>query len=489
MGSIAISKLKGIEHLEFQIPDSPGVYLLVGKNGCGKSTLLTCLHRIGFSNAFPNGLPCAEGSSRVDQYSDSQITYQSPEGKITYGRRRQRWIPSPYKHAKEVLDGFGFKRTIYAQADQSRLRVTADDVMGGNLYDADAFIKETLNYIFDETKYSRLQRLPRARGRHSKEDPYLLVNPDGTYYSEKRFSSGELALLRLVGELQNLEPHSLILLDEAELALHPEAQRKLLDTLKRHARESDLTILVATHSTTLIANEQAQQIYLLKEEEPGNIQVVHPCYPAEAMESIDVFDSILGDYLILVEDTMAQGAWRAMCDRTLANESSVVPFQYNALPVGGYSETAKLAQRIKRTLPDHTTVRAVLDADAFDDESPILKEITREDPELVHNLGFTPEVEFVNVIEGNQKELEAKCRSKFGRSLRAILSSPEYARQATGANPRKVAKKKFEDIVAGLTNPMAIPDKGVVQHEVITMIVELMPLETVSDTVRQICHK
>ena len=43
--------------------------------------------------------------------------------------------------------------------------------------------------------------------------------------------------------------------------------------------------------------------------------------------------------------------------------------------------------------------------------------------------------------------------------------------------------------MAGLTNPMAIPDKGVVQHEVITMIVELMPLETVSDTVRQICHK
>ncbi len=489
MSSITISKLKGIEHLEFQIPDKPGVYLLVGKNGCGKSTLLTCLHRIGFSNAFPNGLPCAEGSSKVDQYADSQITYQSPEGKIVYGRRRQRWIPSPYKRAKEVLDGFGFRRTIYAQAGQSRLRVTADDIMGGNLYEAEAFIRETLNDIFDETKYSYLQRLAKTRGRHSKEDPYLLMEPSGSCYSEKRFSSGELALLRLIGELQNLEPRSLILLDEAELALHPEAQRKLLSVLKSHAEEGDLTILVATHSTTLIANEPAEQIYLLKEQEPGNIQVVHPCYPADAMESVDVFDSVLGDYLILVEDEMAQGAWRAMCKRTLAEQEDIIPFQYNVLPVGGYSETAKLARRIKDTLPDHTTVKAVLDADAFNSNSSVLEEIMEKDPELVHNLGFTPEVAFIEVIEKNRKKLESECQSTFGRSLRSILSSPEYAEHEKTRNPRKVAKKKFENIVSGLVNPMLLSERSVVQHEVIPMIVALMPLEAISATVRQVCRK
>ncbi|WP_223901504.1 AAA family ATPase [Adlercreutzia equolifaciens] len=82
MSSIVISRLKGIRHLEFQIPGASGVYLLVGKNGCGKSTLLTCLHRIGFSNAFRNDLPCGEGSSKVDQYTDTQIAYESPEGTV-----------------------------------------------------------------------------------------------------------------------------------------------------------------------------------------------------------------------------------------------------------------------------------------------------------------------------------------------------------------------------------------------------------------------
>ena len=36
----------------------------------------------------------------------------------------------------------------------------------------------------------------------------------------------------------------------------------------------------------------------------------------------------------------------------------------------------------------------------------------------------------------------------------------------------------------GLANPMHIPDKSVVQYEAITTVVELVPLETVSATVR-----
>ena len=108
---------------------------------------------------------------------------------------------------------------------------------------------------------------------------------------------------------------------------------------------------------------------------------------------------------------------------------------------------------------------------------------------MVHSLGFTPEVEFVKVIEENQKGLETKCRSMFGRSLRAILSSPEYIERSVIENPRKAAKKKFEDIVSGLADPMHIPDKTIVRHEMITMVVELVPLKTVSATVRQVCHK
>lgn len=489
MSSVEIYNLKGIESLKFQIPDSPGVYLLAGKNGSGKSTLLTCLHRIGYSNAFPQGLPCAEGSSRVDQYAKTRIVYKSPRGEVTYGRRRQRWIPSPYKHAKDVLQGFGFSGTVYAQADQSRLRVTADEVTDGNLYDVDNFVKDTMNHIFGETKFSHLKQLSKTRGRHSREDPYLLIESRNSYYSEKRFSSGELALLRLISGLQNLEQNSLVLLDEAELALHPEAQRRLLEFLKAHAATNDLIILVATHSTTLIANESANRIIMLKEAHSGRIEVVHPCYPAEAMESVDVFDSILGDFLILVEDEMAQEAWRAMCERALQETKDRAPFQYDVLPVGGYLETAKLAQRMMGALPEQTTVKAVLDEDAFDDTPDPLNEIMEKCPDLVHSLGFTPEVMFVEFSEEHRDELEPIWRKKFGQSLISIISSPEYIGNEKKNNPRKVAKKKFTQLVSGSTNPMRQMKSDVVQHEIIGEIVNRMPARTIKSIIWQVCHK
>lgn len=43
--------------------------------------------------------------------------------------------------------------------------------------------------------------------------------------------------------------------------------------------------------------------------------------------------------------------------------------------------------------------------------------------------------------------------------------------------------------MSGLADPMHIPDKTIMQHEMITMVVELMPLKTVLATIRQVCHR
>lgn len=40
MKKVTIRHTKGIEHLEFNIPERKGVFLLVGANGAGKTTLL-----------------------------------------------------------------------------------------------------------------------------------------------------------------------------------------------------------------------------------------------------------------------------------------------------------------------------------------------------------------------------------------------------------------------------------------------------------------
>lgn len=488
MSKVVIRQLKGIKELDFEIPDKSGVYLLVGKNGCGKSTLLTCLHRIGYSNAFREGLPSSENSNQVDQYAKTEITYVSSAGEVTYGRRRKRWIPSPYKQAKEVLDGFDFSSTVFAKADESRFRITADELAKGSLYDANSFVKDSMNDVFDTTKYSKLKQLSKG-GRHSRDDPYLLPSGPGLYYSEKRFSSGELALLRLMTELQGLETGSLVLLDEAELALHPQSQRRLMCYLRQSAEDKDLIILVATHSTTLIANEAPDNIVLLREVSRGKIEVVRPCFPAEAMESVDVFNSVLGDYLILVEDEMAQAMWRAMCQRFFSELDNPPSFQYDVLPVGGFQETAKLAYRIRDMLPDHTTVKAVLDSDAFEVQSDAIRAIMEDDPLLVHDLGFTPELKALEIILSHKDELEDKWRGHFGKSLKSVLDSTQFQSHAGVKNPRKRAKKQFDDIVEGLINPAYQANADVVKYEVVLDVVNLMPLSDLSAKIRMICHK
>ena len=45
MKKITIERMKNINNLEFTLPESKGVYLIVGPNGGGKTTLLVCIDR------------------------------------------------------------------------------------------------------------------------------------------------------------------------------------------------------------------------------------------------------------------------------------------------------------------------------------------------------------------------------------------------------------------------------------------------------------
>lgn len=76
MKRITIEKTKSIQHLKFTIPQSHGVYLLVGANGSGKTTLLVCLERICNPNGFARGFSASKSFEAVDQYKNSSIKYE-----------------------------------------------------------------------------------------------------------------------------------------------------------------------------------------------------------------------------------------------------------------------------------------------------------------------------------------------------------------------------------------------------------------------------
>lgn len=331
---VSISNLKGIRSLAFDFPDKPGVYLLVGENGSGKTTLLTCLHRIKNSYAFADNFPKSSKTDKFDQYKDSEIRYETSDGQVVYQKKRERWCPFPYG-ASTVLSTFRFETSIFARVDAGRIGTKKDELDNGPLEAPSEFVQKAILDIFPDNRFSNISIFKNKNGRRWFNTFFIVKDENNSLYSEKRFSSGELALLRLISRLEDIPVRSLVLLDEVELALHPKVQRKLLAFLHKQAEEKNLTIIVATHSQTLIANESPTNIILLQNSH-GEITVKTPCYPAEAMQSVDIYNGIMGDYLLLVEDEMAAKCLKEMCARVVDSGSKGKEILCPILPVAGY---------------------------------------------------------------------------------------------------------------------------------------------------------
>ena len=70
-------------------------------------------------------------------------------------------------------------------------------------------------------------------------------------YGEPHMGAGEQKVIRLIQALEAAKPRSLILLEEPEITLHPDAQKGLAWYLMSLARRKGHQIIVATHSAAL----------------------------------------------------------------------------------------------------------------------------------------------------------------------------------------------------------------------------------------------
>lgn len=459
--TISIKNTKRIKNLTFTVPSKPGVYLLVGGNGAGKTTILTCLHRICVGNAFFNGFRVAAEHNSIDRYDEAAITYTGADKRsVTFRKREQRWVSQP-KANKDILASFGFRSASFIKADASRLSVTPEEIRQGQYVKADEEIKNALNTIFDTDKFAALEQLKITHGK-GKSSTFLYIIKEGKnkYYSEKRFSTGELAIIRLVEKLVKAEEQSLILLDEAELALHPTVQLRLLDYLRRMSSAKQLTVVVSTHSTTMIRATRPGNIMLLSDDSAckGHLSMVSPCHPAFAMGFIDELDNNAPDFIFCVEDDMAQLILRELLHLYITTHprEQLRRRQYRIIPVAGWKQTLQFVQNSQKMLFSNSCVRAVLDADVFDPVSEDSEDTTERKQKtlaqfsgIAYNLGVTPEVALVAALERPTTEVAAFIRERFYTDIAAYTQSTEY-RNSKKDKPRALAKKKLKLILSSL---------------------------------------
>ena len=454
MKKVTIRHTKNIGHLEFEIPERKGVFLLVGANGAGKTTLLVCLDRICNSNAFARGFSASKTFGAVDQYQNAEIEYETdnPNTCLLFRKKTARWAVSP-KGKAGLLSNFGFASTVFIKADSNRISVTEDEIRTGTFEAANSELKAQLNKLFETEKFSRLKRLKNMnrRGRTAKYF-YVIQERAEKYYSEKRFSTGELALLRLVEQLSTVEQGFLVLIDEAEMALHPRIQKRLLDYLNQVSSEKNLTVIVSTHSITLIKATGKNNILLLEDGGRNRYHVTTPCYPAKAIGCVDFMDNIIYDAVFFVEDDMARLLLKKMLKICCEEDRRFNTIMNCIVPVGGYEQTAQLAINTKRQLLEKSFVCAVWDEDVFTEtisNNQRVRQLYEINQSLIFNLGCTPEVWMIEKLEQNSPEVSRVFRERFRCEIESVIRSQEYL-DCNSTKPKKLAKQKMDVVIAFL---------------------------------------
>lgn len=256
--------LRGLSALDisFEYP----ITAIAGKNGAGKSTILA-LGCCAFHNA-ATGFRLPKRKNSYYTFSDFFIQHSSevsPQGlSITYWIAYDNW-----KKAPVVPDGVGI-------APQVRRKIK-----GGKWNDYDTRVPRTVVFLGIERivphsersqsrSYSRVFKETKPKGwelkvmaavgfvlgktyddfRYHAYSKYSLpiVRCGDTIYSGFNMGAGENALFEIFSTIYSAGDGALLVMDEVELGLHAEAQRKFIDKLKDVCLEMHTQVVCTTHS-------------------------------------------------------------------------------------------------------------------------------------------------------------------------------------------------------------------------------------------------
>lgn len=252
-----ISKLE----LKFATP----ITVISGSNKTGKTTVLlsiACSHFDFKKRNYTNGNLERQTWSNVIKITshDNQTNDWTYYLKIKTGERTER-KRGQRKKATKKWNGLGKKesqiqdnavvyldldRILPARHSSPVLHKKAKNSTGSMISTSNQkFIEECLSYVMEET-YS-IKKLADHLGKD------LLGFSARNNYSSYNSASGEDALSRIIIDCIEAPKHSLILIDELELGLHPKVQRRLMDVIFEISHKDEKQFILTTHSPTVLS--------------------------------------------------------------------------------------------------------------------------------------------------------------------------------------------------------------------------------------------
>lgn len=256
--------LRGLDALDitFQYP----ITVIAGKNGAGKSTILALACCAYHNNK--NGFKLPKRKNTYYTFSNFFIQHTEevpPEGiEIQYYIAHNKWKKTPAlpdgvgigmqrrrknkggkwndydDRVKKNVVFLGIERIVpHSERSQSRSysRAFSDGAPKGwedKVKDAVGFVLGRTYGNFRYLEYSKYS-LP-------------IVQVGNTIYSGFNMGAGENALFEIFAIIYSCGAGSLLVLDEIELGLHAEAQRRFIERLKDVCYETHTQVICTTHS-------------------------------------------------------------------------------------------------------------------------------------------------------------------------------------------------------------------------------------------------
>lgn len=251
LSAVKISGLRGWqgETVEFRYP----VVAIAGVNGSGKSTVLKAAAAAYLA---PN-----DTSASVTYYADDffpktpwedvqgvVMTYTVRQGDstetITVRKPTHRWRGSPDRKPRPSFF-FDISRIQPANTQIGYGRTAQDVISRGQTEpltpEQVSQLNRTLGRTYEEASFDR-----------SEDKQVGVLTLSGIRYSNFHQGAGEDSVLDLLSLIAKAPDKSLVIIDEVEASLHPQAQRGLVTELLRLAHDKRLQIIVSTHSPFIL---------------------------------------------------------------------------------------------------------------------------------------------------------------------------------------------------------------------------------------------
>ena len=219
------------------------IYAIIGKNGTGKTQLMTSLPNDIYKKADNHFLPRAPLFSKVISVSYSAFdTFDIPRKTATFN-----YLYCGLKDEKgeRITD-----RGLLLRFHNTWKQIKRAERM-------DQWIKILSNFLDQEIVDLFITRT----------DQEWTVSLDGFAQARKMLSSGQSILLYIITEIvAHIRFDSIILYDEPETHLHPNAISQLMNTIYELVNEFQSYCIIATHSPLVIRELLSKNVFVIEKE-------------------------------------------------------------------------------------------------------------------------------------------------------------------------------------------------------------------------------